>query len=161
MKQLVLIALLFLTACTTKQQSSNSASNDTTTVNNHFSPDNKKVIVYTTAENTKDLLTITDSLHFKSFGQPLESQVCIFVDPSHTFQTFLGIGGAITDAAAETFYKLPKDKQKEILQAYYDTTSGIGYTLARTQIGSCDFSSESYSYVKDNDSTLKNVQCKT
>jgi hypothetical protein len=37
----------------------------------------------------------------------------------------LGIGGALTDAVAETFYKLPKDKQKEFLTAYYDKTRAL------------------------------------
>ena len=111
--------------------------------------------VYTTAENTKLRISLTDSLKLSDFGQPLETQPCIFVDPDKTFQTFLGIGGALTDASAETFYKLPKAKQEEILKNYFDPVSGIGYTLARTNIQSCDFSSGSYSYVQDNDPDLK------
>ena len=31
---------------------------------------------------------------------------------------------------------------------------GIGYSLARTHINSCDFSSDTYSYLPDNDSLL-------
>ena len=46
------------------------------------------------------------------------------MDPSKTFQTFLGIGGALTDASAETFYKLPRDKQQEIW--FLAVFSGIG-----------------------------------
>ena len=88
-------------------------------------------------------------------GQPKETQPCVFIDPSKTFQTFIGIGGALTDASAETFAMLPKEKQKEILQAYYDPKKGIGYTLARTNIHSCDFSSGSYTYVADGDKELK------
>ena len=83
-----------------------------------------------------------------------EKEEYIFVDPSKTFQTVLGIGGALTDAAAETFYKLPADKQQELLRAYFDPQAGIGYTLGRTHIHSCDFSSESYTYVKDGDQQL-------
>ena len=49
-------------------------------------------------------------------GQPLETQTCVFVDPSKKYQTLIGIGGAITDAAAETFAKLPEDKQRELLE---------------------------------------------
>ena len=60
----------------------------------------------------------------------------------------------MTDASAETFYKLPEDKQQEILRAYFDPQNGIGYTLGRTHIHSCDFSSESYTYVKDGDKQL-------
>ena len=41
------------------------------------------------------------------------------------------------------------------MKAYYDVNNGIGYTLARTNIQSCDFSSSSYSYVKDGDKDLK------
>ena len=119
-----------------------------------FASGNKFVTVYTTADSTTLRITKTDTLHFKEFGQPLESEACVFIDPSHQFQTFLGIGGAITDASAEVFAKLPKNKQKEIIMAYYDTLNGIGYSLARTNIHSCDFSSDSYTYVKDNDSAL-------
>jgi glucosylceramidase len=115
----------------------------------------RKVVVYTTAENTKLKLTLTETVNFVPFGQPLETQPCVFVDPAKTFQTFVGIGGAITDASAETFAKLSKDKQQEILQQYYDVNKGIGYTLARTNIHSCDFSSGSYTYVNDNDASLK------
>jgi len=126
------------------------------TITNTDSPayDAKKIMVYTTADNTKFRITATDTLSFTEFGQPLETQPCIFVDPSRVFQNFMGIGGALTDASAETFAKLPKDKQQEILQSYFDPIKGIGYTLARTNIHSCDFSSASYTYVSDNDSAL-------
>jgi glucosylceramidase len=81
------------------------------------------------------------------------------VDPAHSFQTLFGIGGAITDASAETFAKLPKPKQQEFLQAYY-SPAGIGYSLARTSIGSTDFSSGMYTYVADNDVSLKSFSVK-
>ena len=114
------------------------------------------VSVYTTAENTEYRITKTsDSSRFSDYGQPVESQVCVFVDPTHRFQTILGIGGAITDASAETFAKLPVKVQKQFLTAYYDKVNGIGYTLARTNIHSCDFSSGSYTYVSDGDKELK------
>ena len=87
-------------------------------------------------------------------GQPLETQVCVFVDPTRTFQTFLGIGGALTDASAETFAKLPRSKQQDLLNAYFNRETGIAYTLARTNIHSCDFSSGSYTYVKEGDKVL-------
>ena len=37
----------------------------------------------------------------------------------------------------------------------YDREKGIGYTLARTTIHRSDFSSESYTYVKEGDKELK------
>ncbi len=122
---------------------------------NTSSRDGKKIYVYTTADSTDWRLKPSDTLEFKEFGQPLETQVCIFVDPSKRFQTFLGVGGALTDASAETFSKLPSGKQKEFLQAYFDKEKGIGYTIARTNINSCDFSSSSYTYIQNGDSALK------
>ncbi len=113
------------------------------------------VTVYTTAKGTDNRLSKTETLQFATKAQPLETEICVFVDPARTFQTILGIGSALTDASAETFYKLPKDKQKEFLTAFYDPEKGIGYTLARTNIQSCDFSSDSYSYVQNNDADLK------
>lgn len=116
----------------------------------------KEVAVYTTAQNTNYRLAKTGTLPFIAKPQVDNGDVSIFVDPSQTFQTMIGIGGALTDASAETFYKLPKDKQRELLTAYYSKgNDGIGYTLARTSIQSCDFSSESYSYVKEADKELK------
>ncbi|MGC4021775.1 MAG: glycoside hydrolase family 30 protein [Cyclobacteriaceae bacterium] len=117
--------------------------------------DNKKAYVYTTADSTNLRLTPSDTLKFEEHGQPLETEVCVFVNPSVTFQTMIGIGGALTDASAETFAKLSEAKQKELLNAYYNPSSGIGYTLARTHINSCDFSSASYTYVSDGDKELK------
>jgi|GEM_PF-3353235 len=115
----------------------------------------QKITVYTTAENTPNRLTQTATLTFAPFGQPFETQPCIFVDPKKTFQTFLGIGGALTDASAETFAKLPANKQAELLTAYFDKEKGIGYTVARTNINSCDFSSDMYTYVAEGDKSLK------
>jgi len=121
-----------------------------------YSQTQKTVTVYTTAKNTNYRISKTDSgLQFSDFGQPLETQVCVFVDPTHSFQTLLGIGGAITDASAETFAKMPAKVQKQLLTAYYDKVNGIGYTLARTNIHSCDFSNASYTYVSDGDKELK------
>lgn len=142
-------ALISLFAC--NQQAANTAAPAPAAP---FSTEGKKVTVYTTADSTSLRLSLTDTVSFSAFPQPAETQVCVFVDPTKTFQPLLGIGGALTDASAETFAKLPKEKQAELLAAYYDPQKGIGYTLGRTNIHSCDFSSGSYTYVADNDSTL-------
>jgi len=115
----------------------------------------KELKVYTTAENTDQRLSATGTVKFKPMPQPLETQICVFVDPAKRFQTVLGIGGALTDSSAETFAKLPAARQREILDAYFDPDKGIGYTLARTNIHSCDFSSGSYIYVDEGDKALK------
>jgi len=109
---------------------------------------------FTTAENTDKRLSYEGTTIFAKAIQPLETEPFIFVDPLTSFQTIVGIGGAITDASAETFAKLPLAKQEELLMAYYDANKGIGYSLARTTMNSCDFSSTTYTYVKENDKEL-------
>jgi glucosylceramidase len=111
--------------------------------------------IYTTAHHSSLKLSETGTLKFGEFKQPLETEPSIIVDPSKEFQTFLGIGAALTDAAAETFYKLPEANQSKFLEAYYNQEKGIGYSLGRTIIHSCDFSTESYTYIKEGDAELK------
>ncbi|CAE7946404.1 Gba [Symbiodinium sp. KB8] len=53
---------------------------------------------------------------------------------------WLGFGGSFTEAAAETFRRMSAPKQSQIIHAYFDTRSGLGYSLGRVPIGSCDFS---------------------
>ncbi len=148
MKKLILLSGFFLLSNYNSMIAGNS-------VDNMHAPAGKKIVVYTTADNTKFRMSVTDTLYLADFGQPLETQPCVFVDPSKTFQTIVGIGGALTDASAEVFAKMPGEKQQEILKNYFDDQKGIGYTMARTNIHSCDFSSESYTYVVDGDVTLQ------
>ena len=113
------------------------------------------VHVYTTAKYTRDRLTLTAVLPFRELQeQPSETDVCVFVDASKCFQTLVGIGGAITDAVAQTLAKMPLDKQQTLMRAYFDPQEGIGYTMARTSIHSCDFSPYSYTSVAENDVSL-------
>ncbi len=115
----------------------------------------QKISVVVTAKNTNYRLSKALQLQFTPFGQPYEHNTCVFVDTTKTFQSIAGIGGALTDASAETFAKLPAGKQDELIRVYFDKTKGIGYSLARTNMNSCDFSSDSYSYVEENDRELK------
>jgi len=110
--------------------------------------------VYTTAHNSDLKLSLTDTLNFSDFKQPLETEIDVFINPNIEFQEFVGIGAALTDASAETFYKLSKENQELFLEAYYDKEKGIGYSLARTIIHSCDFSTESYTYIEEGDKEL-------
>lgn len=97
----------------------------------------------------------TGTLTFADSAQPLETEPFILVDPSKTFQTMIGIGAALTDASADVFAALPKKEQEEVLKAFFDPVEGSGYSIARTNINSCDFSSATYSYVADGDKALK------
>ena len=85
--------------------------------------------VYTTAQNTAHRLSPVNDIQFRDGGAMVEKNVFVFVDDTRSFQTMLGIGGAITDASAETFAKLTPAQQTELLKAYYDPKEGIGYSL--------------------------------
>ena len=71
---------------------------------------------------------------------PLREEVPnLFLDPEHRFQSFLGIGTAITDASAEVFAKLPEKAQRTLLKACWSPTEGNGYRFCRTSIPSPRF----------------------
>src|SRR5215813_1398143 len=101
-KTLTVVALLALFSCVDKREES--PKEETATP---ISTDNKQVIVYTTADSSDYRLSATDTLQFTELTQPLETQICVFVDPTKTFQTYLGTGAALTDASAEVYAKLP------------------------------------------------------
>jgi glucosylceramidase len=119
-----------------------------------FNAKGKEVTIYTTADSSVFRLTHTGTKSFRNAIQPLETEIAIFVNPAKTFQTFMGIGGAVTDATAEVYATLPAEKQQTFLNSYFDKVAGIGYSLIRTTIHSCDFSRESYTYVSDEDKAL-------
>lgn len=154
-KLFILLSAGTLLACTDTRVADTNTTAPSASRDTSFNITDKKVVVYTTADSTDLRLASTDTLTFSDFDQPFETQPCVFVDPSHRFQSFLGIGGALTDASAETFARLPANKQSEFLQLYFDTTKGIGYTFARTNMNSCDFSSDMYTYIDSGDKELK------
>jgi len=119
-----------------------------------FKVEGKTAVVVTTAKDTDLCLTQTGEIEFKKTDQPTEGANSVFVNPNNRFQTFIGIGGAITDASAEVFAKLSPEKQEELLSAYYGE-DGIDYTLGRTSIHSCDFGSGSFTYIEEGDKELK------
>ena len=116
--------------------------------------DNKTLQVFTTAKDTELRLTKTEELSFGKKVQPLETEIAIFVNPNKTFQEFMGIGGAITDASAEVFSKLDEAQQETLLQSLYGE-NGIGYNIIRTSIHSSDFGLGSHTYIEEGDAELK------
>src|SRR5215218_245442 len=56
------------------------------------------VKIYTTALNTSYRLSKVGEIGFTDTGAMVERKVFVFVDDTRSFQTMLGIGGAITDA---------------------------------------------------------------
>lgn len=69
----------------------------------------------------------------------------LVVDKSQFKQHILGWGGAFTDSAGINIASLSEDAQDLLLKAYF-TSPGLDYTIARTNIGGCDFSPRAYTY---------------
>jgi glucosylceramidase len=69
----------------------------------------------------------------------------ITCDPATSYQAIEGFGGALTESSAWVLGELAPGQRTEVLRRYYDPKDGIGYTLARTHINSCDFSLGSWS----------------
>jgi glucosylceramidase len=114
---------------------------------------NSGILVVCTAANTSLRLTETERLQFTTAAQPLETEIAVFVNPNNTFQSFMGIGGAITDASAEVFSKLSSPVQSQFMDAYFGE-GGINYNILRTSIHSCDFGLGSHTYIEEGDSAL-------
>jgi glucosylceramidase len=119
-----------------------------------FAQNQRPQIIETAKDNPNRLSLLSVQPTYQQYTQPNENENCIFIDSSKQFQQMIGIGAAITDAAAETFGLLNKQTQQQIIDAFFDDKLGIGYNLLRTTIHSSDFSSESYTYIKEGDSSL-------
>jgi len=109
---------------------------------------------YMTAKPTKNRLTEQEPIVLdEALGRSLPSVV---IDPGKRFQVIEGFGGAFTEAAAVTFFKLKPESRERVLRAYFDRVDGHGYSLCRTHINSCDFSLNSYACTEvDGDLELK------
>ncbi|WP_105616575.1 glycoside hydrolase family 30 protein [Vallitalea okinawensis] len=109
----------------------------------------KKVIE--TAKDNGSRLTEIDFKYEKIDGD----SVTIDIHMDQEYQEMIGFGGAFTEAAAVTLSKISTDKRQEVLERYFDQEKGIGYSLGRVHIHSCDFSLGNYTYVEENDHELK------
>lgn len=65
--------------------------------------------------------------------------------PFEEREPILGFGGAFTEAAALNFWSL-NDAGRDVAMELLFGRGGLGYSLGRTHINSCDFSIESYSF---------------
>ena len=72
----------------------------------------------------------------------------LVVDRSQKYQEFAGFGGAFTEASAINWRKLSKGDQAAVIRLYFGPPEegGLGYTMGRVPINSCDFSPASYSF---------------
>ena len=120
---------------------------------------NDSIIIFETAKDTNLRLSRLGEYPFTKKNQALEWEISIFVNPNKQYQSFLGIGGAITDASAEVFAKLSSANQRELLNAYFGK-GGINYNIIRTSIHSADFGSGSHTYIEEGDEKLSTFSIK-
>jgi glucosylceramidase len=71
---------------------------------------------------------------------PVSGTSAIALDPAQRFQEMIGFGGALTESSAWVLAQLPPERRLEVIRRYYDPVDGIGYTIGRTHLNSCDFS---------------------
>ena len=69
----------------------------------------------------------------------------VSVDTSKTYQSIDGFGGAFTEASARTWARMPADAREEVVEKYWGE-DGIGYSLGRVHMNSCDFCVASYDF---------------
>ena len=77
------------------------------------------------------------------------------LNPSKTYQTFEGFGGALTESSGYVLSRLPEAVRKQAIDAYYNMETGNGYRLARIHMNSCDFSLKNWACVPEKDETLE------
>lgn len=98
--------------------------------------------IYRTTQSTRERLKrLPAPRPQRDSSQP---GTAILLDPSKRFQTHLGFGGAFTESAGYVFSKLKPAQQAALIKAYFDPRDGLGYTLCRTHMNSCDFSLGNY-----------------
>ena len=83
----------------------------------------------------------------KKYSPKLENQI-INIYPDVTYQEYVGMGAAITEASGYCYSLLSDEKKNQFIHDYF---ADINYSLCRLPIGSSDFSLNSYSYSNKHD----------
>lgn len=103
------------------------------------------------------------------FGRPVKAVVDEYQVPDAVLQVdfevpalanrsvpILGFGGAFTEAASLNYHSLSKIGKETVMELLFGK-SGLGYSVGRVHINSCDFSIKSYNFDNtDGDFDLKN-----
>ncbi len=115
----------------------------------------KNIRIIETARDTEARLTEKEPLQFNDVEMINNNKPVIELDSSQKYQEILGFGGAFTEAAAHTLAQISPDKRKEVIESYFNSDTGLGYSIGRVHIHSCDFALENYTYVEENDEKLE------
>lgn len=114
-----------------------------------------KIIKIETNIKRKLFLHQTENISLYPTPNNLENSI-IKIFPEYNFQNILGFGGAITESTAYILNNINSDICNKILDEYF-LKDGLNYNICRLPIGSCDFSTNSYSYSYKEDLSDFNV----
>ena len=89
----------------------------------------------TTADGTYKLTDMGEI----PFGAGQPTVPTVVVDPSRTFQTMDGFGGAITDSSAVVLYRMSPAARAAAMRMLFDPRTGDGLSYLRQPIGGSDF----------------------
>lgn len=115
-------------------------------------PPEGEYVLYSSGRDEGRFVKTQGSFSGRVEGSP--RSVEFFLDTMTTYQTIQGWGGAFTDSAAFNILSLSPDAQDNLLRSYY-SPEGLEYNLGRINMGGCDFSWRTYTYVDTpNDTAL-------
>jgi len=93
---------------------------------------------------------------FLTKGVAKSGDPAVILDAKMRYQTFMGFGGSFTESSADLLLKMSPANQELIMNAYFNTKTGLGYNIGRLHMNSCDFSQGNWSCVsQDGDAELK------
>lgn len=102
---------------------------------------------YSQPETVRSWVTHTGSdPHINRFGAPDSIlQTNLSVTPFENRTAILGFGAAFTEASSLNYQTLSEKGKTKLMELFFGK-SGLGYSLGRVHINSCDFSVKSYSF---------------
>jgi glucosylceramidase len=109
-----------------------------TIMNSNLLAQKKSIEVFETSANGHSLTKIPT---LKSATNSIK----ISINPQEKFQKITGFGGSFTQSTAYLLNKLSAANRKKIIDGYF-SANGANYSLTRTHINSCDFSTHQYAY---------------
>eukprot|EP01050_Picozoa_sp_SAG11_P006422 SAG11_NODE_496_length_8931_cov_2.956015_9_plen_555_part_00 len=100
--------------------------------------------VWETALGSDQRLSRLPDLRLSAGPAPGNATALLLLEPSQAQQRIVGFGGAFTEATAVALASASPLLQQQVLEAYFGK-DGLGYSLCRVHMGSCDYCEASYS----------------
>ena len=91
--------------------------------------------VWVTTANGADKLSDLGAVDFSTAPSTAPTAV---VDPTLTYQTMQGFGGAITDSSASVLYTLPAARRAQVMASLFSPVTGDGLDYLRQPVGGSD-----------------------